>query len=89
NASHREKSGINGGDAIHVELSVATSPREVDLSEDFAEALKLSGTKEFFESLANSLQRYHCDLINGAKSDETRQRRIDKAISLFKQGKKR
>ena len=39
--------------------------------------------------LSNSLQRYHVDNINGAKASETRQRRIDKAISLFGQGKQR
>ena len=44
---------------------------------------------DFFNSLSNSLQRYHCDLINGAKAAETRQRRIGKAIGLFKDGKKR
>jgi hypothetical protein len=36
-----------------------------------------------FESLLNSLQRYHVDNINDAKTDETRDRRIEKAISLF------
>jgi uncharacterized protein YdeI (YjbR/CyaY-like superfamily) len=39
--------------------------------------------------LSNSLQRYHCEQVAGAKSDETRQRRIDKAVALFLAGKKR
>lgn len=89
NADHREKTGLKGGDKIHVELSVSSTPREVEMSADFLNALKTSNTEEFFNALSNSLQRYHCDLINGAKTEETRQRRIEKAIGLFKEGKKR
>lgn len=88
-SEHRKKSGIKGGDAVHVELAAATTPREVKMTDNFLKALEDSNTLDFFNSLSNSLQRYHCDLINGAKTEETRQRRIDKAISLFKKGKKR
>ena len=48
-----------------------------------------TGAGAFFATLSNSLQRYHLDNINGAKTAETRQRRIEKAISLFREGKKR
>lgn len=88
-SEHREKTGLKGGDEIHVELAVSNKPREVGMSDEFKEALQASNTEQFFNTLSNSLQRYHCDLINGAKTDETRQRRIEKAIGLFKAGKKR
>jgi uncharacterized protein YdeI (YjbR/CyaY-like superfamily) len=45
--------------------------------------------RPFFDGLSNSLQRYHVDQITGAKAAETRLRRIDKAVSLFEEGKKR
>ncbi len=35
------------------------------------------------------LQRYHVDNITEAKTAETRQRRIEKAVSLFRAGKQR
>jgi hypothetical protein len=35
------------------------------------------------------MQRYHVDTITAAKSADTRQRRIDKAIALFLDGKQR
>ncbi len=58
--------------------------------EDFAAALSADPTAQtFFGQLSNGLQRYHIDNVNGAKTEETRQRRIDKAISLFRQGKQR
>lgn len=88
-SEHRSKTGLSGGDKIHVELSVATTPREVDMPQDFLTSLKATQTEVFFNSLSNSLQRYHCDLINSSKTEKTRQVRIDKAIYLFKQGKKR
>lgn len=88
-SEHRKNTGLEGGDKIHVSLSVATEPRKVEMSDSFLSSLNSSGTKDFFDTLSNSLQRYHCDLINGAKTEETRERRIQKAIALFKQGKKR
>jgi hypothetical protein len=38
---------------------------------------------------SNSLRGYHVDTITAAKSADTRQRRIDKAIALFRAGKQR
>jgi len=46
-------------------------------------------SRAFFGALSNSMRRYHVDNINAAKSADTRQRRIDKAIALFLDGKQR
>ena len=35
------------------------------------------------------MQRYHVNNITAAKSADTRQRRIDKAVALFRAGKQR
>src|SRR5208283_2921908 len=35
----RKETGLKGGDPIHVSVTVADVPREVDLPDDFAEAL--------------------------------------------------
>ncbi len=89
-AAVRKQTGLKGGDPIHVTLTLAEGPREVDIPGDFAAALSADpGAGAFFAKLSNSLQRYHVDNINGAKTAETRQRRIEQAISLFRQGKKR
>jgi hypothetical protein len=89
-AAVRQATGLKGGDPITVTLRVADSPREVVLPPDFEAAL--AGDEQaaqFFAGLSNSLRRYHIDNVNGAKSDETRQRRIDKAVELFRAGKVR
>lgn len=86
----REGAGVAGGDVVDVTLTLEVGPRPIDLSEDFAAALDAQpAAREFFDALANSLQRFHADNVNAAKTPETSQRRIDKAIALFLDGKKR
>jgi len=85
----RKATGLAGGDPIAVSLTLADTPREANVPDDLAQALAAAGTEEFFGSLSNSVQRFHVDTINGAKTDETRRRRIDKAIALFLQGRPR
>ena len=89
-AAIRAATGLKGGDRVHVTLTVADTPREVVVPQDLVDALAADpATTDFFASLSNSLQRYHVDNINGAKSPETRKRRIDKAVDLFRKGQKR
>jgi Bacteriocin-protection, YdeI or OmpD-Associated/Domain of unknown function (DUF1905) len=89
-AAVRKETGLKGGDPISVKLTVMDTPRPVDVPYDLSHALSAEPeVAAFFSKLSNSLQRYHVDNINGAKTPETRQRRIDKAVSLFRQGKPR
>ena len=90
NAAVRAATGLGAGDPVTVALTVATTPREVDVPQDLIDALAVDDkARAFFGELSNSLQRYHVDSINEAKSPETRRRRIEKALALFRQGKKR
>ena len=89
-AAVRKETGLSGGDPIHVTLTLADTPREVDVPADFSAALSADpAAGAFFATLSNSLQRYHIDNINAAKTTETRQRRIDKAVTLFREGRQR
>ena len=89
-AAVRKETGLKGGDPVHVTLTLADTPREVNVPDDFAAALSADpDAGAFFAALSNSLQRYHVDNITEAKTAETRQRRIEKAVSLFREGKKR
>jgi len=89
-AATRKATGLAGGDAIHVVLTLATAPREVSVPDDFAAAMAANPpTADFFAGLSNSVRRFHIDNVNGAKTDDTRQRRIEKAIALFVAGKQR
>jgi hypothetical protein len=89
-AAVRAATGLKGGDPVHVTLTVADGPPEVIIPADFAAVLEADGQAGvFFGKLSNSLQRYHIDAITTAKSADTRQRRIDKAIALFRAGQQR
>ena len=86
----REATGLRAGDPVHVTLTLATTPREVHVPDDLAAALaadEVAGA--FFAGLSNSLQRFHVDDVEGARTPETRQRRIEKALALFREGRKR
>ena len=89
-AAVRNATGLKGGDRIRVTVTVADTPREVTVPADFAAALAADAQASvFFGTLSNSMQRYHVDTITAAKSAGTRQRRIDKAIALFRAGQQR
>ncbi len=89
-AAVREATGLQGGDPITVTLTIADSPREITIPDDFAAAVAADAqAATFFAKLSPSMQRYHADNVNAAKSSETRQRRIDKAIASFRDGKQR
>lgn len=89
-AAVRRDTGLKGNDAVSVTLSLTDEPRPIEIPVDLEAAFVVNeSARAFFETLSNSLQRFHIDNINGAKTAETRQRRVVKSISLFLEGKKR
>jgi len=85
---NREGAGIQAGDEIEVELKLDTAPRELSVPDDFAEALNRDEeARQFFEGLSYSNKRRFVLNIEGAKSAETRQRRIEKSVELLREGK--
>jgi len=89
-AENRGKAGVAAGDAIDVELVLDEAPREIEVPADLAAALDAEpAARTFFDGLSFSLKRYHVEQVTGAKTDETRQRRIAKSVDLLAQGKAR
>jgi hypothetical protein len=81
-AEHRESAGVTPGQDVEVEITVDSAPREVEVPADFAAVLKKdAAARKAFEALSYSNQRRHVLAIEGAKTDETRQRRIAKALA--------
>jgi len=88
-AERREAAGVAAGDEVDVELELDTEPREVAVPPDFATALDADAeAKRFFDSLSYSNKSRHVLSIEGAKTAETRQRRIEKSIETLRAGKK-
>lgn len=88
-AERRAKANVKGGDKMEIMLELDTEPREVELPEDFKKALsKDKKALAFFEGLSYSAKSRYVLPIGQAKTEETRKRRIDKAVSDLKAGKK-
>jgi len=89
-AENRAGAGVAGGDEVDVEIELDTAPREVRVPADLAAALDAEpAARSTFESLSNSNKGWHVLQVTGAKTDETRQRRITKSIAALREGRPR
>ena len=89
-AENRARAGVVAGDEVDVEIELDTAPREVAVPPDFARALKRDqAAKRAFDGLSYSNKQWHVMSIEGAKTLETRQRRIAKSIGLLREGRTR
>ena len=89
-AENREAAGVAAGDEVEVQLTLDDQPREVEVPDDLAAALDAEpAARATFDGLSNSNKRYHLLQVTGAKTDETRQRRIAKAVATLREGKPR
>ena len=78
------------GDEVEVEVELDTAPREVEVPGDFAAALDAEPeARRTFDALSYSNKRWHVESVAGAKTDETRQRRIGKSVEALRQGRAR
>ncbi|MGV0744440.1 YdeI/OmpD-associated family protein [Mycolicibacterium sp. XJ870] len=83
-AQRRNESGIGGGDAIDVELTLDTAPRVVEVPDDLRAALDASpAAAAGWEKLSYSKQNAHVISVEGAKAADTRARRIAKVIAAL------
>jgi hypothetical protein len=88
NADNRAAAGVAGGDEVDVDIELDTAPREVDVPSDFAAALDAEPeARRIFDKLSNSNKGWHISQIEGARTDETRQRRIAKSVAALREGR--
>jgi hypothetical protein len=77
---HRAGAGVAAGDEIEVTLTLDTDPREVEIPVDLAVALDASpAAHRAFAALSNSRKQAITLSVEGAKTAETRARRVAKA----------
>jgi uncharacterized protein YdeI (YjbR/CyaY-like superfamily) len=89
-AEHRTASGL-AGDEVEVDLELDTAPPgEVEIPPDLAAALDAEpAARRTFDALSYSNRSWHVLQVTGAKTDETRQRRIAKSVEVLKEGRPR
>jgi hypothetical protein len=89
-AERRAAAGISAGDVLDLEIALDTAPREVELPDDLAAALAADAqAAEFWSTLSFSAKRWHTEQIAGAKTAQTRARRVERSISLLRERRAR
>ena len=89
-AQHRAGAGVAGGDEVDVDIELDTAPRVIDVPPDLAAALDAEpAARRTFDGLSYSNQSWHVLQVTGARSDETRQRRIAKSVEILRSGRPR
>jgi hypothetical protein len=89
-AENRAGAGIAGGDEVEVDIELDTAPREVAVPADLAAALDAEpNARRTFDKLSYSNKSWHVLQVTGAKTDETRQRRIAKSVAALEEGRPR
>lgn len=79
-SAQRLAAGVSGGDSITVTLELDDGYREVELHPSFEDALGVAALRQKFDGLSYSARKEYARSIREAKAEETRQRRIEKAI---------
>jgi len=84
-AANRAAAGIEAGDEVEVSLELDTEPRTAAVPSDLAAALEQAPEAlHYFESLSYSSRRRFVLDVEGARTAETRERRIARAIDRLR-----
>jgi Bacteriocin-protection, YdeI or OmpD-Associated/Domain of unknown function (DUF1905) len=87
-AQVREAAGVAAADKVDVDVELDNAPREVTVPADLARALTRDvAAKRFFDGLSFSNKQRIVISIEAAKTPETRERRIAKAVSSLREGR--
>jgi hypothetical protein len=87
-ADHRGPAKVTGGETVDVDLELDTAPREVSVPPDLAAALDADkAARETFDRLSYSNKSWHVLQVEGAKSPETRSRRVEKSVAALREGR--
>jgi Bacteriocin-protection, YdeI or OmpD-Associated/Domain of unknown function (DUF1905) len=81
-AEVRAKAGVAAGDEVDIDIVADIQPRKAEVPEDLAAALdREPAARMAFDQLSYSGQRRHILAVAQARTQQTRERRIDKAVT--------
>lgn len=85
NSAKRAATGRGAGDEIEVRLELNDAPRTVDVPEAPRPALAAdAGASVAWDALSLCTQKAHARSVSDAKTEDTRQRRLDKPIETLR-----
>jgi hypothetical protein len=86
----REGAGAEAGDTVDVLIELDTAPREVEAPEALATALAGDDVaRASFERMSYTHRKEYARWIEEAKREETRERRVAKALEMLRAGQTR
>jgi hypothetical protein len=89
-AEHRAGAGVEGGQEVEVDIALDTQKREVIVPAELAAALDAEPrARATFDALSPSNKSWHVLQVTGAKTIETRDRRIARSIEALREGRPR
>ena len=84
-SEHRAASGVVGGQVVEVTIERDDAPREVEVPPALAAELAADPVAAAaWEKLPYSHRKEHARAITEAKADETRDRRVAKAVAMLR-----
>ena len=88
NREVRESAGVDAGETVEVAIELDTAPREVEVPEALASALAADpATAAKFDALAYTHRKEYARWIAEAKREQTRNRRVEQAVAMLREGK--
>jgi bifunctional DNA-binding transcriptional regulator/antitoxin component of YhaV-PrlF toxin-antitoxin module len=89
NKEVRDAAGIDVGDSVDVVVELDDAPREVEIPNALLVAFERdAAAKAAFEKMAFTHRKEYARWIAEAKKEETRERRVAKALEMLKAGEK-
>ena len=90
NKEVRQEAGVEAGDEVEVTVELDTAPREVEVPEALAAALAADPqARASFERMAFTHRKEYARWVAEAKQEETRQRRVQRALEMIRAGQTR
>ena len=87
NREVRQAAGVEAGDTVEVLIELDSEPREVEVPAALASALAADPpAKQAFDGLAFTHRKEYARWVAEAKRDETRERRVQRALELLRAG---
>jgi hypothetical protein len=80
----REQINKGPGDTIEVVVWKDEAERSLAVPDHFAQLMEKEGLLPFFEQLSYTHRKEYCRWITEAKKEETRSKRLEKAIEMLK-----
>jgi len=85
----RRAAGLSVGDAVQVTMEVDDQPREVEVPPALGDALAGDeSARAAYEALSFTHRKEYAQWVAEAKREETRERRVAKALAMLKEGTK-